>query len=86
VEKTRKTDAKTTAAGLTIDLTYAEERVKTLEREAAGHANFCLSVGLVFDELGVSPLPGMNTLLARVVSVMGRVGELERDALRAGIQ
>ena len=86
VEKTRKADAKTAAAGLTTDLTRAEERVKTLEREAAGHANFCLSVGLVCDELRVSPLPGTNTLLARVASVTGRVGELERDALRAGIQ
>lgn len=55
------------------------------EASSLNHGNLPSVVGSAYDTLQVAQPEGTNELAARAVQIVGRVHELERHTLRAGV-
>ena len=79
---TRKLEAKSVCVGLAMDL--AEERRK-LQAESDELGILSTALGVVCDDLEVVRSEGTSSFAARAVEITARVRQLERNALRAGV-
>jgi hypothetical protein len=46
----------------------------------------CVTVGLVHDDLGVTPLGEMSSLVVRSLQIMDQAQEITRHTVRFGVQ
>ena len=79
---TQKLEAESVSAGLAMDLTEARRNLQA-ESDELGIRSAAL--GVVCDDLEVVRSEGTSSLAARAVEITARVCQLERNALRAGV-
>ena len=79
---TQKLEAENVFAGLAVDL--AEVR-KNLKAESDELGILSAALGVVYDDLEVVRSEGTSSLAARVVEIMARVRQLERNDLCARV-
>lgn len=85
VERRQKLGAEGISAGLTTDLAQARAMVEVLQQKVVDYENQCLTASFVCDDLGVPQPEGTSMLSARITLISACVCELERSALRAGV-
>ena len=79
---TRRLEAESISAGLGMKLA---EVWGTLQAKSEEHDLLRAAIGVVFDDLGVARPEETSSLVARVMDITARVGQLEEDAFHAGI-
>ena len=79
---TQRLEAESVSAALAMDLAKVRRNLQA-ESDKLGILSVALRV--VYDDLEVVWSEGTSSLVARAVEIMSRVRQLERNALRAGI-
>ncbi|XP_066347672.1 uncharacterized protein [Miscanthus floridulus] len=79
---TQKLEAESVSVGLAVDL--AEAR-RNLQAESDELGILSAALGVACDDLAVVRSEGISSLAARAVEITARVRQLERNALRAGV-
>ena len=79
---TQRMEAEGVSVGLVTELAEAQ---RGLQEESDEHDLLRASLGVVCDDLEVVKSEGTSSLVAHAIEIMARVCQLERNALRAGI-
>jgi len=82
VTVTRRLEAESISVGLGTELAMVWG---TLRVESDEHDLLCITVGVVFNDLGVARPEETGSLVAHAVDIMARVCQVEDNAFHAGI-
>jgi hypothetical protein len=95
-QRNQKLEAESVSTRLAVELAWDRAKAQGLEKELAevkgslqreseDHDNMCITISLVYNDLGVTPAQETSSLGVRAFRIMDRTRELEREALCAEV-